>query len=277
MKLLTPISSLALFAKQISGGNTVNHVTSMNDLELIMKAGLPADQQRKLLLQEADAILDEENQPGNQPGNHPGLRSGGFIPGVGFMLNNLQEYGCWCFFDEKHGQGRGNPVDVFDSHCMKYHHAVACAKREIELCDPYDTSYSITAKQAEDGSGNITYDCETGNDSCQEATCYAQSHFISLLLQEQLEHLKVPDYPSFSAWKNGGTFDNESCKIGGGSRPRDEMCCGTWKHNTKKLLRFGRHLSRACCENDDNGTFKTYDSNLATCCDDGSVRIHGTC
>lgn len=272
MKLLAPISSLALFANQING--ETNQVKDLGDLEALMKSLLPAEQQTQLYLQAAHDAENQQNSGTDNNRSQPGLRSGGFIPGVGYFLNNLQEYGCWCFFDEKHGQGRGNPVDVFDSHCMKYHHAVACAKREIESCDPYDTSYSITARQ-EDG-GDITYDCETGNDSCQEATCYAQSHFISLLLKEQLEHLKVPDYPSFSAWKNGGSFDNESCKIGGGSRPRDEMCCGTWKHNTKKLLRFGKHLSRACCHSD-NGAFKTYDSNLATCCDDGSVRIHGTC
>jgi len=276
MKLIAPLSSFAVLIHGGAGdGNVINKIS---DLEVLMQTLLSPDKQVQLALQQAEDathLADGQGNDGPPQGmRNPSGRSGGFIPGVGLMLNNLQEYGCWCFFDEKHGQGRGNPVDSFDSHCMKYHHAVACAKREIERCNPYDTSYSITARQ-EDG-GDITYDCETGNNSCQEATCYAQSHFISLLLQEQLEHLKVPDYPSFSAWKNGGSFDNESCRIGNGARPRDEMCCGTWKHNTKKLLRFGKHLSRACCDMDD-GTFKTYDSNLATCCDDGSVRVHGAC
>lgn len=202
----------------------------------------------------------------------PAGRSGFFVQ---MMINNLQGYGCWCYFDEQHGQGKGQPVDVFDSHCMKYHHMVACAKTEIASCDPYDTTYQVTTTNGEDG--QILYDCETGNTPCQTATCYSQKHFISLLLTEQLENLKVPDYPNFSSWKNGGSFDNQSCKVPHNGKPRDEMCCGTWKHNTKRLLKFGRHLSRSCCDNKEDGTFKTYDSNLATCCDDGSVRVHGTC
>lgn len=204
----------------------------------------------------------------------PGARSG-FVPGVDFLFTNLQEYGCWCFFNDKHGQGRGAPVDVFDSHCMKYHHAVSCAKLEIEQCDPYSTDYSITANQS-GNNGDVVYDCETGNNPCQEATCYAQSHFMSLLLQEQLENLQVPNYPEFSAWKSGGQFDSSTCKIAGPGVLRQEMCCGSWKYNTKKLLRFGRQLSRSCCDQPDGG-FKTYDDNIASCCTDGSIRVHGTC
>jgi len=208
---------------------------------------------------------------GDTSSNGPNTRSGFYVQ---LMINNLQGYGCWCHFDEQHGQGKGQPVDVFDTHCMKYHHMVACAKREIADCDPYDTTYQVTTTNGENG--EILYDCETGNTPCQTATCYSQKHFVSLLLTEQLENLKVPDYPSFSSWKNGGSFDNQSCKVPHNGRPRDEMCCGTWQHNTKRLLKFGRHLSRSCCDKED-GTFKTYDSNLATCCDDGSVRVHGTC
>jgi len=248
MKVLAKISSLALVATSTTGQSNESPATGTGsanvgttydgmriaDLERLFIQNLPDSKQQVL------TDLNQNEQKG---------RSMGFMPGVGFMLNGLQEYGCWCFFDEKHGQGRGSPVDSFDSHCMKYHHAVACAKREIASCDPYDTTYSVTAKQ--NGGGDIIYDCETGNTACQEATCYAQQHFISLLLNEQLENLKVPNYPQFSAWKNGGTFDNESCKLTHGIKPREEMCCGTWKHNTKRLLRYGKHLSRACCERND--------------------------
>lgn len=232
-------------------------VTNMNSLEaLIMQAEYP----------------DQNNAEANLP---DGQRGRSFAPGVDMIFANLQEYGCWCFFNDKHGQGRGQPVDVFDSHCMKYHHGVSCAKLEIDNCDPYSTTYSITAKQS-GNNGDVVYDCETGNNPCQEATCYAQSHFISLLLKEQLANLQVPSYPQFSSWKDGGNFDSSTCKISGPGQLRQEMCCGSWKYNTKKLLRFGQHLSRACCDQPDGG-FKTYDNNLASCCSDGSVRVHGTC
>ena len=28
----------------------------------------------------------------------------------------VNEYGCWCYFEENHGHGRGNPVDAVDGH-----------------------------------------------------------------------------------------------------------------------------------------------------------------
>jgi len=261
--------------------NNTNNSADPDHIEVNNMAALQGFllQHNKEWKDSADAMAsasgdNDTDDDGNSKPKQPGARSG-FIPGVDLLFQNLQDYGCWCFFNNKHGQGRGQPVDAFDTHCMKYHHAVSCAKLEIDNCNPYTTTYSITAKQSGQN-GDITYDCETGNNKCQEATCYAQSHFISLLLKEQLENLKVPSYPLYSSWKDGGNFDSSTCKISGPGQLRQEMCCGSWKYNTKKLLRYGQHLSRSCCDQPDGG-FKTYDQNLASCCSDGSVRVHGTC
>jgi len=205
---------------------------------------------------------------------------------VSVLVDNLNEYGCWCYFDDHHGQGRGQPVDDFDSHCSKYHHAVACAKLEIEECNPYETSYTSTVSNGgNNNNGDIDYDCETGNDPCQRATCYAQAHFISLLMKELTVNLQLPNYNDYrhsgkiigpNDNQTIGDFDKETCKIPGGTKPRQEMCCGKWHDNTKKLLRFGAHLNRGCCDQPTGG-FKTYDENMSSCCDDGSIRVHGTC
>lgn len=255
MKLLAHFSSIALFAKSILSDETAT-ISDITQLEIFVKSVKGID----------TGTVGDEDLSSNQQGRN------GFIPGVSLLLQNLQEYGCWCFFNDKHGQGRGPPVDDFDSHCMKYHHAVSCAKLEIDSCDPYNTSYSVTAVNS-GANGDITYDCESGNDPCQTATCYSQTHFISLLLNEQLANLQVPNYPNFSSWKDGGNFDNGVCRSSGPGHERQEMCCGTWKHNTKKLLKFGRTLSRSCCDNPSDGTFKTYDMSLSQCCDDGVVRV----
>lgn len=290
MKVLAQLPSIYLLAKQAMGDNEASNAGSTaidGSIDTSQGAGSTSgsaaspdaevkDQHfqisglddLELLYRSSDPKYADPNKTSDQQEGRS------FIPGVDLLLNNLQEYGCWCFFDNQHGQGRGQPVDVFDNHCMRYHHAVSCAKLEIDSCDPYSTSYGITTKQ--DGDGRITYDCESGNNACQEATCYAQSHFIALLLKEQLENLTVPDYPSWSAWKDGGEFDSETCKVSGPSSLRQEMCCGSWKYNTKKLLKFGSHLTRECCDQPD-GSFKTYDDNLAECCGNGSVRVIGTC
>lgn len=203
---------------------------------------------------------------------------------VDIILNNLNNYGCWCYFDDYHGQGRGQPVDDFDTHCSKYHHAVSCAKLEINSCDPYKTSYNVVAdNNGGTNNGDINFNCETNNNPCQEATCYAQSHFVSLLLQEQLQNLQVPDYASFShngvnvkGQVIGGTFDKSTCKIAGPGRDRQEICCGSWKYNTKKLLRFGANVNRQCCDGH-LGKFKTYDATISQCCNDGRVTGIGLC
>jgi len=245
MKVLAQISTISLMVKSLlADTTTINDITQ---LERYLRSA--------------------QGMNGTDTGN-PHSQQGRNV-GVTLIMQNLQEYGCWCFFDGKHGQGRGQPVDDFDSHCMKYHHAVSCAKLEIGYCDPYNTSYQITTSQK--SNGDIENDCQTGNDACQEATCYAQSHFISLLLLEQLQDLQVPDYANFSA--KSGSFDNEQCKSTGPGRERQEMCCGTWKHNTKKHLKFPSQLNRQCCDHPLDGTFKTYDASLASCCADGNIRI----
>ena len=35
---------------------------------------------------------------------------------VGPAIGNIENYGCWCYFEENHGHGRGNPVDAVDGH-----------------------------------------------------------------------------------------------------------------------------------------------------------------
>ena len=251
MKVLAQFTSISLFIKSLLADTTTNIINDISQLELLFR-------------REQGQFNGTDTNGSLLPGQ-AGRNSGP----VNLWMQNLQEYGCWCFFDEKHGQGRGQPVDDFDSHCMKYHHAVSCAKLEIESCDPYVTTYQITTSQK--NNGDIHHDCETGNDPCQEATCYAQSHFISLLLIEQLQDLQVPDYPNFSA--RTGNFDNDQCRSSGPGRERQEMCCGTWKHNTKKHLKFPSQLNRQCCDHPTNGSFKTYDASLASCCADGNVRI----
>ena len=51
-------------------------------------------------------------------------------------LGYIENYGCWCYFDEKHGQGHGMPQDGYDDACLALHHGTACAMLEIDNCDP---------------------------------------------------------------------------------------------------------------------------------------------
>ena len=36
-------------------------------------------------------------------------------------LSDVNQYGCWCYFDEMHGMGRSKPVDELDQACKTLH------------------------------------------------------------------------------------------------------------------------------------------------------------
>ena len=68
---------------------------------------------------------------------------GGMVTGV---LQYLQEYGCWCYFDDIYKKGRGNPVSMIDSACKQLQHGYECAvldgNLEGDSCVPWKVRYS---------------------------------------------------------------------------------------------------------------------------------------
>ena len=61
-------------------------------------------------------------------------------------LNNLQEYGCWCYFDDLHGKGKSHPVNQVDSACKTLADGYECAMidgdDEGEPCVPWEIGYN---------------------------------------------------------------------------------------------------------------------------------------
>ena len=39
----------------------------------------------------------------------------------------VNEYGCWCYFQDDHHKGRGQPVDALDHLCKQLHDGYTCA------------------------------------------------------------------------------------------------------------------------------------------------------
>lgn len=198
---------------------------------------------------------------------------GRWAGGVNMWISQLQEYGCWCFFDQLHGQGRGEPVDGYDDACRKVHWGTTCAKNEILNCDPQTETYSV-AMTPGPNPGDVNYDCETlnGGDECKVATCYMESYFTQALLEEAMRHQNVPDYANFKA-DNG--FDVNTCKIPGLGRDYDEFCCGLFDQNTRRPIRVNAGEIKECC-NHPAGSFKTYDPTMNKCCA-GTVQSLGSC
>ena len=91
-----------------------------------------------------------------------GLRSLSIV--LGSHFERIQEYGCWCFFDDKHGRGKSVPVDELDNLCMVLAEGYDCAVMDDTTgdCVPWEVEYvggpigsSIVGDCEEKNEGNI--------------------------------------------------------------------------------------------------------------------------
>merc|ERR1711981_685544 len=203
-------------------------------------------------------------------GTAAGMRSSAMLA---LQTKKLNEYGCWCYFDEMHGAGKGAPVDDYDKSCQKLHQAVSCAAMDIPHCDPTGQSYEVSVELV---NGELVYDCVSKNagDTCAEATCFMESHFTSALLSLNLVSELTPSYSEYHAALG---FEHQSCaRAHGPAREYNDVCCGTFKDNTRRPVRaYLDQGEKDCCMRDD-GSFKTFNPTFNSCCD-GKVLAPGTC
>merc|ERR1712117_53388 len=193
---------------------------------------------------------------------------------VSLLINALQEYGCWCYFDGSHGRGRGTPQDNFDTVCMSNHHMISCMK--MEGCD---LTVPSVPQMTFGPNGDIIYDCvvANGGDSCKEAICYTNTWFSKNLLNLLLNSHTGGELPDYDTYKVSSGFDARTCKIAGTGPAAidDEKCCGSYEHNTKRPVRVPSGKRRECCQ-DNAGVFVAYNPDFKKCCS-GSVESLGSC
>lgn len=180
---------------------------------------------------------------------------------MGNTINGLNEYGCWCYFYEDHGRGKGQPIDAIDEMCKILHDGYECAMRDAEdegtTCVPWEVSYT----SAIGGSGqSVAEECATVNsgNNCAIRACTVEGSFVGNLLDAFIgggasinndnRHSNGFDVASSCATKkNGGGPSNKACcgnypdrfpfkTIGG-----DRQCCGSRTYNA---------LTLKCCDSD---------------------------
>merc|ERR1711944_284283 len=61
-------------------------------------------------------------------------------------MDLINEYGCWCYFQDGYGQGRSKPLDEIDTLCKRLHDGYTCAimdSRDLgDECVPWEVSYN---------------------------------------------------------------------------------------------------------------------------------------
>jgi len=200
-----------------------------------------------------------------------------FVPGVRFIFSMIQEYGCWCYLGDSHGQGRGQPQDAYDKICQKLHHGMECAAT-IPGCDPHNQQYQILAES--DSNGDFLMDCQTLNagNECAQATCYLEAHFTSEFVEETFSGVS-PDLNTYSIALG---FDTKNCHVapncaaaGTCDSEYTEICCGTYADNTRRPIKILDGESKECCESGFKGRFTVFNPVVNSCCS-GNVESIGS-
>jgi len=181
-------------------------------------------------------------------------------------MSNVWEYGCWCYFQDDHGRGRGQPQNEMDSICQVLHHGYTCiimdAITEGIDCDPFTHGYT-TIQVLGNSNQELEVDFTTANngDVCATRTCLVEAQFI-------LNFIHIGTTPGFvfdpTLKHDLGIFDPNTCKSGQGRGWIEEECCGVYPIRYPYKTQGG---DRKCCVD------RTYDSTLKSCCADGSVSL----
>jgi len=180
---------------------------------------------------------------------------------------NDEGYGCWCYFYEKHGRGRGAPVDELDGFCKILHEGYECAMIDsVEAgdddCVPWEVPYIAAVGGTED---QIREGCinNNPNNTCAQNACSVEGYFVENLVALALSG-NAADYDSFGHTQGG--FDAiEQCPTKKGNGGGEKECCGNYPLRYPFKVLDG---DRACC-----GT-RTYKTSVLNCCNDGSVKAN---
>jgi hypothetical protein len=183
-------------------------------------------------------------------------------------MDMIDEYGCWCYFMNDHGQGRGKPVDDIDMLCKRLHDGYTCAIMDaLDLgmtCVPWEVQYNSAL-----GSGlgmgmnidGIRTECNSQNQAtgCEQWACKIEGYFVQQLVLLFTHGGEIHDEYSHS---NG--FDwRVDCPISTGIQS-EKACCD------EHPIRFPFKTyngARDCCYS------HTFNTNLYQCCPDGHVKM----
>lgn len=191
-----------------------------------------------------------------------------FTGSVGKTVQNMSEYGCWCYFGIDHGRGKGQPQDALDELCKVLADGYECAMRDAEeegtTCIPWEVSY-----QSAIGGGSLTIAEECANvnpgNNCAARACTVEGGFVANMLDyfisgnvldQSMRHENGFDHTTFCAPKRNG----------GG--PTNKECCGNYPDRFPFKTRGG---DRKCC-----GT-RTFNALTLSCCDADSSTVKFNC
>lgn len=197
------------------------------------------------------------------------------IPLLGPTFNQINQYGCWCYFDPSDfHMGKGVPINGVDSLCRTLHEGYKCAmmdsKEETKIhdaakCVPYEVTYVPGTSR---GLSQLNSKCQERNseDKCAERACIIEGYFVLNVFQAFFD----PSQNHNLHFLHSNGFDREEeCmnqKVQG--ERRDPFCCGSYPIRRPYNNQDG---NKKCC-----GSL-SYNSDLHQCCDDATEQISLVC
>lgn len=240
------------------------------------------------------------------------LTFGALRNGIDFgpSLDNINGYGCWCYFDEEdHGKGKGQPVNELDRLCRVLHDGYDCIEMDDPLCQAHTIEHEVeypppipNAWADEADYPDLEAKCSTANsgDECTTRACMIESYFMAELLKMYIAtdfsnaQLYGAGGPLDAAYRHNNGFDPaESCMtvnvnlngpFSGATGTGGDGGAGT--NVGPPAVASGGSNTRQCCGvyptrfpyHTEYGTRgccgqKSYDASLLSCCSDLTIQM----
>merc|ERR1711879_6057 len=190
---------------------------------------------------------------------------------TGDNFDRINEYACWCYFEDDHGRGKGKPLNGVDHYCKKLHDGYDCCMLDFEeatgndSCIPWKVRY---LPGVGNGEANLVFNCDGFNpvnpttqaNFCANCACKVEGLFVNRVFNLFIAGGAIDD--SFN--QANGFDEKANCPLKEGIQDTERACCGEAPNRFPYKPLSGE---RSCCGG------ATYDTTLQECCGDDVARI----
>lgn len=183
------------------------------------------------------------------------------------IAQEIDGYGCWCYFDESYRNGKGIVMNEIDEICKILHDGYKCAIVDCNAegkgdCEPWNVDYVSSAMSSFNGLISGCTNANAGN-MCAIRACIVEGWFANAVLDIFTSQHYVHEPGLLHA--NG--FDKELNCVGSHPPPDPNskvQCCGEFPHRYPYQDLGGE---RACCGQ------VVYSTMLYDCCPNDMVSV----
>lgn len=185
-----------------------------------------------------------------------------FEGNVQSAVENFDEYGCWCYFYDNVGRGKGTPVDELDGLCKTLHDGYTCAIIDAELageeeCIPWEVAYNPGLGAGADRFSTCTTQNPTAS-NCAIRACSVEGIFTDNIFALLLGG-SFADLDEYSHAKGFDPSHDAGCPVKPGVKGASgaKECCGAYPNRFPYKTLDG---DRNCCGS------RTYNTQILNCC-----------